>query len=99
MQVEGELINLGITPRIALEIDGVAAILDLVADGAGCAVLSRHAVLTCSHPERYAMRRLTEPRLASKLYVATHAHRPATETQKAMVELVSKLAPAALTID
>jgi LysR family nitrogen assimilation transcriptional regulator len=99
MQVEGELINLGIVPRIALEIDGVAAILDLVADGAGCAVLPRHAVLTAAHPERYTMRRLSEPRVASRLYLATHAHRPATETQKAMAELLARLAPAALLPD
>lgn len=97
MQVEGELVNLGIVPRIALEIDGVAAILDLVADGAGCAVLTRHAVLTAAHPERYAMRRIGEPRLHSRLYIATHAHRPVTETQKAMAELLVRLAPAALT--
>lgn len=92
MQVETELLNLGITPRIALEIDGVAAILDLVADGAGCAVLARNAVLTSAHPERYTMRRIIEPRLASKLYIATHAHRPVTETQKAMIDLLSALA-------
>jgi LysR family nitrogen assimilation transcriptional regulator len=99
MQVESALINLGILPRIALEIDGVSAILDLVADGAGCAVLTRHAVLTAAHPELYAMRRISEPRLASRLYIATHAHRPATETQKAMADLLASLAPAALLPD
>ena len=43
MQVEAEMANIGCRPKIALEIDGVSAILDLVADGAGCAVLSRNA--------------------------------------------------------
>lgn len=99
MQVEGELINLGIRPRIALEIDGVAAILDLVADGAGCAVLTRHAVLTATHPERYSMRRIGEPRLASKLYIATHAHRPVTETQRTMAGMLAAMAPEALLRD
>lgn len=98
MLVEGQLINLGISPRIALEIDGVAAILDLVADGAGCAVLTRHAVLTAAHPERYTMRHV-EPRLASRLYMAMHAHRPATETQKAMAELLTTLSRVALLPD
>jgi len=96
MQVEGEMVKLGIQPRIALEIDGVAAILDLVADGAGCAVLTRHAVLTAAHPERYVMRPITEPTLASKLYIATHAHRPATGTLKAVADMLSRLAPYAL---
>ena len=36
-----ELAARGKRPQISLEIDGVAAILDLVADGAGCAVLPR----------------------------------------------------------
>lgn len=98
MLVEGQLINLGVLPRIALEID-VVAILDLVADGAGCAVLTRHAVLTAAHPERYSMRRISEQRLASRLYMAMHAHRPATETQKAMAALLAGLAPAALLPD
>lgn len=96
MQVEAELVNIGVMPRIALEIDGVAAILELVADGAGCAVLTRHAVLTAAHPERYGMRRISKPRLASRLYLATHAHRPATRTQLAMAELLAGLAPATL---
>lgn len=99
MQVEMALTNLGIHPRIALEIDSVGAILDLVADGAGCAVLTRHAVLTAARPERYAMRLISEPKLTPKLYIATHAHRPATETQKAMVDMLLRLAPAALLPD
>ena len=39
MQVETEMANQGCRPTIALEIDGAAAILELVADGAGSAVL------------------------------------------------------------
>lgn len=96
MQVESAMMLKGIQPRIALEIDGVAAILDLVADGAGCAVLTKHAVLTAAHPERYSMRPISDPKLASRLYIATHAHRPATETLKAMTEMLARLAPAAL---
>ncbi|MDP3203221.1 MAG: LysR substrate-binding domain-containing protein, partial [Hydrogenophaga sp.] len=44
MQVETEMANIGCRPNVALEIDGVSAILDLVADGAGAALLSRNAV-------------------------------------------------------
>ena len=44
MQVESEMAAIACRPTIGLEIDGVPAILDLVADGAGCAVLSRNAV-------------------------------------------------------
>ena len=44
MHVEAEMAAVGVRPMVALEIDGVSAILDLVADGAGAALLSRHAV-------------------------------------------------------
>ena len=88
MLVETEMANLGCHPRIALEIDGVAAILDLVADGAGSAVLSRHAVETSARPKAFAMRPIGKPPLRSKLSIAVSAHRPATLTQQAMLELI-----------
>jgi LysR family nitrogen assimilation transcriptional regulator len=92
MLVESEMANQGCHPKIALEIDGVAAILDLVADGAGCAVLSRHAVETSARPKAFVMRPIGKPPLHSKLSVAVSAHRPATLTQKAMLELISATA-------
>lgn len=50
MQVETELAAVGQRPNVVLEIDGVAAILDLIQDGAGCAILTRHAVSTSPYP-------------------------------------------------
>src|SRR5574343_1521971 len=63
MHVEAEMAALGCKPRIALEIDGVSAILDLVADGAGCAILSRHAVMHSVRPSAYAVRPIGQPPL------------------------------------
>jgi LysR family nitrogen assimilation transcriptional regulator len=97
MLVETQLMGLGLRPTIAVEIDGVAAILELVADGAGMAVLSRHAVSTASQPERFAMRRIGGPALVSHLSLATPSRRPATDTQKAMLALLGKLARETLT--
>jgi LysR family nitrogen assimilation transcriptional regulator len=96
MVVESEMANLGCHPRIALEIDGVAAILDLVADGAGSAVLPRHAVETSARPQAFTMRPIGDPRLHSKLSVAVSAQRPATLTQQAMLELIHTTARALL---
>ena len=56
MLVETEMANLGLRPQVALEIDGVAAILDLVADGAGVALLSRNAVSSSQRPEAFQLR-------------------------------------------
>ena len=53
MQVESEMARIGCRPSIALEIDGVSAILDLVADGAGYAILSRNAVASSVKPGIY----------------------------------------------
>ncbi len=92
MLVEAEMANQGCHPTIALEIDGVAAILDLVADGAGSAVLSRHAVETSARPKAFVMRVIGKPPLRSKLSVAVSAQRPATLTQKAMLELIQATA-------
>ncbi len=99
MLVENELANIGCRPTIALEIDGVAAILDLVADGAGCALLSRNAVLTSVHAQNLSMRRVHSPRLRTRLSIAVSAQRPATLTQQAMLELIAQLARQSLGSD
>lgn len=91
MLVESELAALGLRPQISLEIDGVAAILDLVADGAGSAVLPMNAVTTSGRPEVFSTRPIGqagEPRLRSKLSMAVSSQRPATLTQQAMAELI-----------
>lgn len=93
MLVETELRKLGLHPRISLEIDGIAAILDLVADGAGCAVLSEHAVLTAPKPALYSTRRVVEPGLQSRLSLAVSSRRPTTGTQQAMLELLKEIVP------
>ena len=92
MLVESELANIGCRPTIALEIDGVAAILDLVADGAGGALLSRNAVLTSAHADRLPLRRVHSPRLRTRLSIAVSAQRPATLTQQALIGLIGQLA-------
>ncbi|MEP6823621.1 MAG: LysR substrate-binding domain-containing protein [Ramlibacter sp.] len=92
MLVETEMANLGLRPQVALEIDGVAAILDLVEDGAGNAILSRNAVATSARPQAFAMRPIGAPSLRSKLLAAVSSQRPATLTQRAMLELIAQTA-------
>jgi LysR family nitrogen assimilation transcriptional regulator len=92
MLVESEMAKLGLRLQIALEIDGVAAILDLVEDGAGSAVLPRNAVQTAARPKAFTMRPIGSPRLRSKLSTAMSSQRPATLTQKAALKLIHELA-------
>jgi LysR family transcriptional regulator, nitrogen assimilation regulatory protein len=92
--VETRLGDLGLRPTIALEIDGVSAILELVADGAGCAVLPQSAVMSnasgAQAMERFEVAQIDG--LLSRLSLATSAQRPSTLTQRAMQELISSLA-------
>ena len=90
MRVESEMVAIGCSPRIALEIDGVSAILDLVADGAGAAILSRNAVASAVDPARFRLRAIHEPRLQAQIALAVSAHRPATLTQVATQELIAR---------
>jgi LysR family nitrogen assimilation transcriptional regulator len=88
MHVEAEMAAIGCRPTIALEIDGVSAILDLVADGAGCAILSRNAVASSVQPSAFTMRAIAEPPLRTRLSLATSSLRPATLTQQATLDLM-----------
>lgn len=93
MHVESEMASIGCQPQVALEIDGVSAILDLVADGAGCAVLSRNAVLNSPRPSAYTVQPIGTPPLSIPLSLATSLQRPATTVQKAALELIQRTAP------
>ena len=88
MQVESEMARIDCRPLIALEIDGVSAILDLVADGAGNAVLSRNAVASSVKPSSYMLRAIRNPALRTQISIATSAQRPATLTQQATQDLI-----------
>jgi LysR family transcriptional regulator, nitrogen assimilation regulatory protein len=90
MLVESELSAFGLIPSIMMEIDGVGAILDLVADGLGKAVLPMNAILTAPKPERFIHQKIIG--LKSHLMIAISAQRPATQTQSAMQFLIQELA-------
>src|SRR5512133_2997713 len=97
MHVESELANIGCRLNIALEIDGVSAILDLVADGAGCAVFSRNAVASSIRPSAFSVRTITEPVLRTKVSLATSSLRPATLTQQTTMALLHRITQQTLT--
>lgn len=93
MHVESALAGIGCKPTVALEIDGVTAILDLVLDGAGCAILSRNALLNSPRPSAYTAQQIGEPPLRIALSLATSLQRPATPVQKATLDLIRQIVP------
>jgi LysR family nitrogen assimilation transcriptional regulator len=93
MHVESEMARAGLKPNVALEIDGVTAILDLVLDGAGCAILSHNALLNSPRPSAYTARQIGTPPMRIALSLATSLQRPATPVQKATLDLIRQLVP------
>jgi LysR family nitrogen assimilation transcriptional regulator len=90
--VETRLAEFGLKPQVALEIDAVPAILELVAEGHGYAVLSPRALERTKLAPALAARPIVQPRLASTLAIATSAQRPITPIQQAAIALVEELA-------
>lgn len=88
MLVESEMANLGCRPKIALEIDGVSAILELVADGEGSAILTRNAIVSSGKPEAYSLHPIVKPSLRSRLVMAVSLRHPATLTQQFLMDLI-----------
>jgi len=94
--VESELARLGLRPNVTLEIDAIAAILELVAEGQGCAVLSRRALPPGDAGRKLQARAIVRPVLRSTLAIAVSAQRPATPLQQAVVGVLEDLAPRTL---
>jgi len=92
MHVETALLGIGAQPCIAMEVNSVSTILDLVAEGIGSAILPRQAVLTAAGPERFTLRRIVKPGLFPLLSLATSAVRPATGTQQATLDILERIA-------
>lgn len=93
MFVETQLANAGGRINVALEVDGVPSILDLVAAGHGHAVLTMNAIR--NHPLRHSLqpRPIVRPKLAIALMLATPAQRPLTPLAREVEKLVATLAP------
>jgi LysR family nitrogen assimilation transcriptional regulator len=96
MLVEARLAALGLRANVALEIDAIGAIVELVAEGLGFAVLSPRALGGEAAGKRLRARPIVQPPLRSSLNVATAAQRPMTPLLAGCVELVSELVPKAL---
>lgn len=92
MVVETVLANAGYKPCVALEIEGIPTILDLVCDGAGYAVLPMSAVATSARCDAFHTWRVTPQSLMTRLCIASSARRAFTQTQKATLELLGELA-------
>lgn len=94
MRVETQLSAGGLRPTVALEIDAVPAILDLVLEGYGHAVLPLNAIR--GQPAgRFAARRFSKP-LTTHLALLVPAQRPSTPLMRMTTDLIRAIGPGIL---
>jgi LysR family nitrogen assimilation transcriptional regulator len=96
MLVETRLAAIGARPQVAMEIDAVGAILELVAEGYGAAVLSPRALDGADVAKKLVTRPIVQPRIKSTIAIATSAQRPSTPLLQATVALVEDAARRAI---
>ncbi len=86
--IDTELAAIGQRPQITMEVDGLNAILNLVAEGLGHAVLPRYTLSNFDNVEPFQVRSISSPRIMSRLELVTSSRRPSTQTQKKALEIV-----------
>ena len=89
--IESEMNAIGRKPQITLEVDGLNAILSLVKEGMGHAVLPSYSLSNFDDPTPFTVRRIIQPRIMSQLTLVRAARRPSTETQKIAAEVVKSV--------
>ena len=89
--IEGEMRTINRKPHISLEVDGLNAILSLVKEGMGHAVLPSYTLSNFDDPTQFTVRSITDPRIMSQLMLVRAARRPSTETQKKAIEVVKSV--------
>jgi LysR family nitrogen assimilation transcriptional regulator len=91
MLVDAQLATVARTPTVALQIDSVAAILELVSEGAGVAILPLNAIRMTSRPQALTARRIVNPQVISQLVIAVSSKRPITLTQQEALKMIKGL--------
>ena len=94
--IESEMITIGCKPQITLEVDGLNAILSLVREGMGHAVLPSYTLSNVEDTEPFTLRSIYSPRIMSELMLVRSSRRASTDTQKKAVEVVTAVVMQAL---
>lgn len=87
--VESRAAEAGVKLNIALEVDAVGSILDLVQDGYGYAVLPRNAVNGDALRRRFQTARIVQPALHSTMVLATSTQHTLSRLAAQALEMVA----------
>jgi LysR family nitrogen assimilation transcriptional regulator len=91
MLLDSALAEAGLKARVALEIESVPTILDLVQDDGFHAVLTLNAIRRSGNEARFQVRPIGKPRLAATLRLATSVQRPSGPLMEQSITLVREL--------
>jgi LysR family transcriptional regulator, nitrogen assimilation regulatory protein len=94
--IDNELGTLGQRPQVVMEVDGLNAILSLVKEGMGHAVLPRYTLSNFDNVAPFVVRAIHSPRILSRLELVWSSRRPATATQKKALEIVRQVVLASI---
>ena len=89
--IETEMLRVNCKPQIALEIDGLNAILELVKEGLGYAVLPAYTLKNFANPHNFTTHRIERPKLSSQLMLVWSSKRPMTSTHTAAQQLIQRV--------
>ena len=89
--IDTELQRIQCKPNIVLEIDGLNAILELVKEGLGYAVLPAYTLRNFAKPQDFSTHRIERPKLMSQLMLVWSARRPMTATHKVAMQLTQEV--------
>jgi LysR family transcriptional regulator, nitrogen assimilation regulatory protein len=89
--IEGEMMSIGKRPNVILEVDGLNAILNLVKEGMGHAILPSYTLSNFDNASPFAVKTIRNPVIKSQLMLVWSARRPTTQTQKKAMEIVSQV--------
>ena len=89
--IDTEMQRIQCKPNIALEIDGLNAILELVKEGLGYAVLPAYTLRNFANPQDFSTHRIERPKLVSQLMLVWSARRPMTATHQAAMQLTQEV--------
>lgn len=89
--IEAELNRVGGKPNIVLEVDGLSAILQLVKEGVGYAVLPAYTLRNFDDMQCFVTHAIEQPTLMSQLTLVWSGRRPMTETHKVSLALLGQV--------
>ena len=94
--IEREMVAINRKPVITLEVDGLNAILSLVKEGIGHAVLPSYTLSNFDDSASFIRRSIASPRIISELALVHSSRRPSTETQKIAMEVIKSVLTTAM---